>query len=296
MKYQQILPTVLCLALATVSGSAGASAPNSEKAAESSYEEARPLLRGNGPEADARKGFELMLQSARAGYLPAAAGVAYLYTKGQGVPKDNLEAAKWLRLAAEKEHPVSRFNLGKLLISDEIPLPAGSADRAAQHREGVEWIRKAADQQLLEARSTYGIILLRGDAGTKTDPAAAARYLIPAAEEHHPEALNALGTMYQTGNGVDHLPASAERCFREAAMRGHVKAQANLGEHLDPMSPNHAIRIEALAWLYLAEDSRDPVAMKILQNKMAVITPQDTTVARKKAAEIRREIQKAGNG
>lgn len=286
---------MLWLTLGTVGQAAppvaSEAAAHDENAADSVYEAARTLLKGEGGEADKQKGFELMKEAAGKDYLPAIAGVAYLYSAGMGVAKDPAAAAKWLRIAAQREHAISRYNLGKLLIADEIPLPDGSTDRTVQHTEGVEWIRQAAGQGQIEAKADCGIILMRGDFGVKPDPAAAAPYLIAAADAGNVEALNALGTMYQGGNGVRFDLGAAERSFRQAAMTGHVKAQANLGELLDPSSRDSAKRIEALAWLYLAEQAKDPVAMKILANKAAVISPGDEAEARQKAAGIRKEIR-----
>ncbi len=255
------------------------------------YEQGRALLAGDGVPKDEKKAFELIKAAADKDYLPAIAGVAYLYSAGIGVEKDPAAAAKGLRIAAARDHAISRYNLGKLLIADEIPLPAGSTDRAVQHTEGVEWIRKAADQGQIEAKADYGIILMRGDFGVKPDPTASAPYLLAAAAAGNAEALNALGTMYLVGNGVPYDLGAAERSFRQAAMQGHVKAQANLGELLDPSSGEPEKRVEALAWLYLAEQVKDPVAMKILQNKAAVISPGDEAAGRKKAASLRKEMR-----
>lgn len=292
MKYRFAIPAIIWITLGAL---CPGETPTAETGTDPIYESARTLLKGSGGKEEKRKGFELMKQAADRGHLPAVAGIAYLYTVGLGVTKDTMEAGKWLEIAAERGHLVSQYNLGKLLISDEIPLPSGALGRDEQHTRGVEWLRKAADKGFNEAKADYGIILMRGDFKIKADPATAARtYLIPAAAKNHVEALNALGILYQMGDGVDHLPAEAERCFREAAMGGNVKAQANLGEHLDPMSTDGARRIESLAWLYLAEESKDPVAMKILQNKMSVIAPQDTITARRKASELRKQIRKDG--
>lgn len=262
-----------------------------EKSLESDYQAARDLLKANEGEESLRTGFQMMLAAAEKGHLQAIAGVAYLYNVGMGTPKDNAASAKWFRLAADKGHSISQYNLGKLLVADEIPLPEGTADRKAQHEEGVEWIRKAADQGLPDAQTAYGVILFRGDYDIKLDPAAAAGYLQPAAKFGNPEAMNALGLMHQSGNGVTYDPSSSERLFRQAAMSGHVKAQANLGEHLDPLSRNPGQGIEALAWLYIAEEAGDPVAKKLVALKLQAISPDDADAARKKAAEIKRKIR-----
>lgn len=260
------------------------------KSPDSTYQAARALLKENHGEDSVRKGFQMMLEAANQGYLPAIAGVAYLYNTGMGTPKDNAEAAKWFRMAAEKGHAISQYNFGKVLVADEIPLPDEVVDRKAQHEEGMEWIRKAADQGLDAAQSTYGIIILRGDFGTKPDATAASGYLKPAAEAGNLEAINALGMMHKTGNGVACDPGSSERLFRRAAMAGHVKAQANLGEHLNPSSKNLDRRIEALAWLFIAEESKNVVAEKLLAPKLQVASPDEIAAAKKRAAEIKQEI------
>jgi TPR repeat protein len=261
------------------------------KSLEATHQAAKDLLKANQGEESARKGFQMMREAAEKGYLPAIAGVAYLYNVGMGTPKDNATAAKWFRLAAEKEHAISRYNLGKLLVADEIPLPEGVAERKVQHDEGVEWIRKAADQGLPDALASYGIILYRGDFGTKRDAATAAEYLKRAADAGDLEAMNVLGVMHRTGRGVPHDPGESERLYRQAAMAGHVKAQANLGEFLNPSSPNSDRRIEALAWLFIAEESEDIVAKKILAVKLHATSPDDISAAKNMAAEIKQKIK-----
>ena len=267
--------------------------PKGEESPEQTYQAAENLLKGNGSAADASKGFELMLKAANKDHLPAVFAVAYLYHAGIGTAKDLSKAIGWFRKAAERGHAISQFNLGKLLIAEVTPLQPGMQDLAAQHQEGLEWLRKSAAQGQVDARTTYGTLLMNGDLGLKQDPTTAAKdYLIPAADTGDTEAMNALGTLYQIGNGVAFDPAAAENFFRKAAMAGNVKAQANLGEHLDPSSNTESLRIEALAWLFLAEESQNAYAKKILQNKLPATSPDDVTAAKNKAAEIRREIRK----
>ena len=284
MKFRFILPALMLI----IMGNLAATVPG----AETDYEAARILLKSNPGEADARKGFQLMLKAANQDHLPAFAGVGYLYNVGMGTAKDLPKAIEWFRKAAEKGHAISQFNLGKLLVAEATPLQPGMQDLAAQHKEGLEWLRKAAEQGQVEAKTTYGILLMNGDAGLKRDPAEAARtYLIPAADSGDAEAMNALATLYERGNGVPLDPAAAEIFFRKAAMAGNVKAQANLGELLDPSSTNDSSRIEAFAWLFIAEESKSAYAKKILQNKLPATSPNDVASARRKAAEVRRQIQ-----
>lgn len=298
MIHQTLSATLLLSALGAVAARAEApavvqdeAASKGEESPEQSYRAAADLLKSNGSEAEVTKGFSLMLKAANQDYLPAFAGVAYLYSVGMGTAKDLPKAIEWFRKASVRDHAISQFNLGKLLLAGETPLQAGIADLATQHNEGVEWLRKAASQGQLDAKTTYGIILMNGDAGLKPDPAAAAKdYLIPAADSGDTEAMNALATLYQRGNGVALDPAAAELLLRKAAMAGNVRAQANLGEHLDPSSKKESTRIEAFAWLFIAEEAKNAYAKKILQNKLPTTAPADVAAARTQAAAIRKQI------
>jgi TPR repeat protein len=292
-----MLAVVSVMPLADAQPAADSSAGNvvEEQSPESVYQAAKALLKAKDGEESSKKGFQMMLESANQGHLPAIAGVAYLYHTGTGTPKDNAMAAKWFRVAAEKGHAISQYNFGKLLLADEIPLPDGMVGREAQHKEGVEWLRKAADQGLHDAQSTYGIILYKGDFGTERDAVAAAGYLKPASEAGDLDATNTLGMMYKRGRGVPRDSGVSEQLFRKAAMAGHVKAQANLGEHLNPSSKNPDQRIEAMAWLFIAEEAESPFAKKHLAPRLLALPPDDIAAARKKAAEIKQTIKTEKN-
>lgn len=299
MIHQTLSATLLFNALGTMTARAEPPAalrdevaPKGDESSEQTYRAAADLLKGNGGEADLAEGFKLMLKSANQDHLPACAGVAYLYHVGMGTAKDLSKSIEWFRKAAERGHAVSQFNLGKCLIAETTPLQSGVPDLAAQHQAGLEWLRKAIAQGQVDARTTYGIILMNGDLGVKRDPATAAKdYLIPAADSGDTEAMNALATLYQLGNGVAYDPAAAEALLRKAAMAGNVKAQANLGEHLDPSSQTEATRIEAFAWLFIAEEAKSIYAKKLLINKFPSSSPDEIAAARAKAATISKQIR-----
>jgi uncharacterized protein len=265
---------------------ADASIPSPEAVA--LFQSGRKYLKGDGVEKDAAKAVELMRQSAELGHVPAMTAVGYLYSAGKGVRLNDLEASKWFRMAADKGDAVAQVNLGRLLVNEKLPLPTESKDRLPQYAEGIEWIRKAADQGNTEARLAYGIILMRGDYESKPQPAKAAGYLTPLAEAGDLEAMNALGVMYESGNGVAFDEATAERWFRKAAMGGNLKAQTNLGSLLGLQSPNRERRIEALGWLFLAEEAKEVMAPKILQDNLPAVAPAEIAAGRAKAAELKK--------
>ena len=75
--------------------------------------------------------------------------------KGEGVTKDQVEAVKWYRKAAEQNYAKAQHNLGfcyahgEGVVKDQV--------------EAVKWYRKAAEQNLAEAQRTLGIYYDNGD-------------------------------------------------------------------------------------------------------------------------------------
>jgi TPR repeat protein len=261
---------------------------------QAAYEETAAILKDPSAGATAKSSaFSKMKELAAEGHVPAMAGLGYLYQEGIGTAKSPVSAAGWLQKAAEKGHAISMFNLAGLLVRDKIPLAEGDKDRGRQYAEGVDWYRKAAEAGLERARVGYGIILMRGDYGAKPDPKQAATFLSPAAEEGNLEAMNALGTMYEIGNGVPYSVATAETWFRKAAEKGHLKARSNLSRILDSHSPTRPRRIESIAWLILAEQDGDVVAKKIFNIKTAATSAADMGAARKEALRLRELINAA---
>lgn len=65
-------------------------------------------------------------------------GLAVAYMKGQGVPRDPNEAAKWARLAAKHGHPTAPLLVGTLYL-DGIP--------ENNPAEALKWLYKAAQNE-----------------------------------------------------------------------------------------------------------------------------------------------------
>lgn len=262
----------------------------SAESPEALFQSGRQFLRGEGVEKNAKRALELMKQAAERGHVPAMTAAGYLLSDGKGNRRNEVEAAKWFRMAAEKGDAVAQVNLGRLLVNEKLPLPEGTTDRLPQFAEGIEWIRKAADQGNADASLAYGVILMRGDHESKPDPSKAATYLRPLAEAGNLDAMNALGVMHETGNGVPYDEAAAERLFRKAAMGGNLKAQTNLGSLIGLQSPDRERRVEALGWLFLANEAKEVMAPKILQDNLPAMAPADIAAGRAKAAELKKML------
>jgi TPR repeat protein len=280
---------ILALSLAITAASVhSAESDLSSGSSQAAYEEVAAILKDPNADDDAKASAFLRMKAlAEAGHVPAMAGLGYLYQEGVGTAKNTGMAAEWLQKAADKGHAISMFNLAGLLVRDQIPLAEGEKDRGRQYADGVEWYRKAAEAGLERARVGYGIILMRGDYGSKPDSKRAATFLIPAAEAGDLEAMNALGTLYEIGNGVPYSVPTAETWFRKAAEKGHLKARSNLSRVLDAYASTPQQRIEAIAWLILAEQEGDVVAKKIFTAKTVAVPAGEMAAARKEALRLR---------
>ncbi|MES1256925.1 MAG: tetratricopeptide repeat protein, partial [Acidobacteriota bacterium] len=63
---------------------------------------------------DPAAAFQITLQAAGQGYLPAEAVVGIMYADGKGVPQNYAEAGKWWNKAAEGGHLLAASNLSML--------------------------------------------------------------------------------------------------------------------------------------------------------------------------------------
>jgi TPR repeat protein len=76
--------------------------------------------------------------------------------KGSAFRKDDTEALKWFRLAAEQGHAHAQFRIGDMYMSGE--------GVTKNDGEAVKWFRKAAEQGLANAQGMLGIMYAKGQA------------------------------------------------------------------------------------------------------------------------------------
>jgi hypothetical protein len=91
---------------------------------------------------------------AEAGDAYAQYDLGYMYYEGEGVPRDDAEAARWIRLAADQGHAAAQVNLG-VMYADGRGVPQDDA-------EAVRWYRLAADQGLATSGLGYQYVTGRG--------------------------------------------------------------------------------------------------------------------------------------
>ncbi|MGO8943332.1 MAG: J domain-containing protein [Syntrophobacteraceae bacterium] len=143
-----------------------------------------------------------------------------MYAGGQGVPKNDAEAAKRYRKAADQGYAKSQYNLGLMYAKGEgVP---------EDYAEAVKWFRKAADQGDVEAQFLLGVMYADGE-GVEENDAEAVKWYGKAADQGYAKAQYNLGLMYLNGEGVPQDYDKAVKWFRMAADQGVAQAQYNLG-------------------------------------------------------------------
>ena len=118
---------------------------------------------------------------------------AVRFEKGDGVPQNYDEAAKWHKKAAEKGHALSQVNLG---LYYQVGIGVSQSNQ-----EAAKWYRKAAEQGNAAAQWSLGSCYENGD-GVSKNSEEAAKWYRKAAEQGNEAAQYALGLSYGTGEGV----------------------------------------------------------------------------------------------
>ncbi len=220
------------------------------------YTEAMHALRQDDPAraaATLKKAVEL-------NYAPAQAMLGFLYAHGQGVTRDDAEAVRLYRLAADQGNALGQTNLGYMYATGRGGLAMDEAEAVRLYRlasdrgyamaqadlgymyanglgglarndaEAVRLYRLAANQGFTAGLTNLGLMYANGRGSLLKDDAEAARLYWLAASHGDATALGDLGVMYKAGRGG--LPkddAKAVKLFRMAADRGSAVGQANLG-------------------------------------------------------------------
>ena len=84
----------------------------------------------------------------------AQSNLGFMYSKGQGVEKNDAEAVKWFRLAATQRDALGQSNLGLVY--------ANGQGVVQDYAEAVKWYRLAAAQGLAKAQSNLGAMYGKG--------------------------------------------------------------------------------------------------------------------------------------
>jgi TPR repeat protein len=164
-------------------------------------------------------------QAADEGITGAQVSLGLMYFRGEGgVAKDNAEAVKWMRKAADHGDAMGQMYLGNFYL-----MGAGVEKDVTQ---GLKWFTKGAEGGNAVAQYQLGTIYegaaREARADVPVDKPQAAKWYAMAAEQGMKEAQANLGAMYARGDGVarDYV-AAYKWCFL-AAQQGDDMAARNI--------------------------------------------------------------------
>lgn len=192
---------------------------------------------------------------AEEGHARAQVALGDLYKSGKGVSKNDAEAFKWYRKAAELGDRDAQFQVGYMLYT--------GAGTAKDMRQAAAWFHKAAEQGDAIAQSNLGLMYATGR-GVEEDDAQAVAWYCKAAEQGYADAQYRLGGMYFLGEGVAKDVAQAFVWYRKAAEQGHTVAQFNVGVMYASGSGVAKDDVQAVVWYRKAAEQGDAGAQNNL--------------------------------
>jgi hypothetical protein len=242
-------------------------------------------------------------QQATSGDAAAQCGLGMMYKKGQGVPQDYAQAALWFRKAAEQGNADGQCDLG---------VSYGNGEGVPQdYAQAALWFCKAAEQGHAHAQYNLGAWYEEGeDQGVPQDDTQAAfwrrkirawrayinsvdfrdsehwRYTQAAfwyrkaAEQGDADAQDALGDLYDKGQGVPQDYAQAALWYRKAAEQGLAEAQLGLGTLYGGGRSGPQDFVESYFWFNLAiagklDASDMERAVKLRDDTASILTPDE---------------------
>lgn len=175
---------------------------------------------------DYDRAFPLFVAASKHGHAEAGYRAALCYEFGWGCRADAAKAYQFYRQAASKSHPGAMLRLGRACL-------AGDWGLGKRYREGVKWLKRAAeaaDPQYNSAPYELGLLHETGFGDDVfPDPSYAAQLFTKSADLGHAEASYRLGDAYEHGKlNCPRDPALSVHFYTCAAQRGHPLAMMAL--------------------------------------------------------------------
>ena len=182
-------------------------------------------------------------------------GLRYLH--GEGAAPDQLQAAQWVRRAAEQHDALAQYWMGSLYEQGE--------GVAADSAEAVRWYEAAAAQGNRKAMHALGVSYAQGQ-GTQKDYSEAARWFAKAAGFGVVNSQFNLAVLYERGLGVPQSLLDAYKWYAIAAAEGDQESRTRIEALKTQLSP------EAIAAAENAAQQFHPQAPAREANESPVLT------------------------
>lgn len=175
---------------------------------------------------DYDRAFPLFIAASKHGHVEACYRAALCYEFGWGCRADGGRAVQFYRQAASKNHPGAMLRMAKACLAGDMGL-------GKRYREGIKWMKRAAESSDAQYNSgPYELGLLHetgyGD-DVFPDASYAAQLFTKSAELGHVEACYRLGDAYEHGKlNCPCDPALSIHFYTTAARGGHPLAMMAL--------------------------------------------------------------------
>jgi TPR repeat protein len=160
-------------------------------------------------------------KGADAGDAASASALAAALLEGRGVAVDKPEAVRLLRSASAQGNAEAMSILGRMLVEGR--------NVGKDPTEGSRLLTAASEAGYTPAMVDYARILLNGTAGVPADAAKAAFWFRRAADLGNANGMAGLGSLYQQGKGVEADLTKAVMWYTRGADRGSAVAMSDLG-------------------------------------------------------------------
>lgn len=210
---------------------------------------------------------QTLTRLAEAGQIESMTRLGMLLADGSAVARNDVEAMRWLRMAADRGHALAMFQVGQLLQAGR-----GAVKDAV---EGHRWIKKAAEAGIPGAMRALAHNYYRGE-GTEKSLPETERWLRAAADANVADAMGDLGDSFWQGLLGAKDAAQAIKWYRLAADAGHFGAMANMGLAYANGTTVAKDPVSAVSWYRRAAEGGNTLAM----NNLAVALDQGLGVGR----------------
>ncbi|KAJ5675147.1 uncharacterized protein N7477_005081 [Penicillium maclennaniae] len=175
---------------------------------------------------DYDRAFPLFLAASKHGHVEACYRTALCYEFGWGCRRDGGRAVQFYRQAASKNHPGAMLRMAKACLAGDMGL-------GKRYREGIKWMKRAAESSDAQYNSAPYELGVMHEAGfgddVFPDPSYAAQLFTKSAELGHDEANYRMGDAYEHGKlNCPRDPALSIHFYTSAAQNGHPLAMMAL--------------------------------------------------------------------
>jgi len=219
---------------------------------------------------------EILLPMAEQGDAWAQLKLGGLYEHGEGVPKDNAEAADWYAKAAVQGNMQARGSLMLVCAFAEVTsTPPKACDQIGP------LLQAAAAQGDLESEDALAKFYESGVFGLPKDPVQAIAWYHKAAEQGDVLAESMLASRYEAGIDTPQDDVQAAFWNRKAAEQGDLPAQLEMAEAYESGRGVPADEGQAVAWYLKAAQQNYPDAQRKVGTAYALGkgVPRDDTRA-----------------